>query len=526
MATTIHAKSHAQPQDTPISFNLKAPALRKLYELTQPIADLYDIRNVLEWDQQTQMPSGANGVRGEQMATLEGVLHQQLTAPALGRAITKAQAALDATPEAFADVDRALVREAHRQHAEAVKLPERFVHDDALARSTAWEVWQRARAERKYALFAPALAHVIDLMRQRARYLDPTGDAYAVILDHFEPGMPLDTCAKALESVRQATVPLLKRVRTARQVDNRFMRGDFPHDAQIAFSREILGIIGYQFAHGRLDLAAHPFMIGLGSPEDDRITTRVDPHDVMSCVMSVMHECGHAHYEQGIDPALKRSLLADGTSSGIHESQSRTWENIIGRSEAFWHAHYGKLQAAFPTPFREVALADFYRRLNRVEGSFIRVEADELTYNLHIIIRFEIERELFAGKLEVRDLPSAWNQRYHEYLGVDPPDDSVGVMQDVHWSTGLFGYFPTYTLGNIYAAQFAAKLRQDHPNMDERLAQGETGFVREWQRQHLHRWGKIYDGDELCRRVTGEGLNPTHLIAYLTAKFERIYGLQ
>ena len=526
MATITRAQPSATTATTPIAFTLKSPTMRKLFGLTREITDLHDIRNVLEWDQQTQMPMGANGVRGEQFATFEALVHERTAAPALGRAIAKAEAALTKQPERFTDADRALVREAKRQHDEAVKLPDAFVRDYAMATAIGWETWQRAKAAKDFSLFAPDLARIVDLQRDKARYLDPHANPYAVLFDHYEPGMALEVCVQALEKIRKATVPLFKRVRAAQQVDNAFMQGTFDHATQLQLAREMLTIIGYDFDHGRLDLAAHPFMIGLGSPDDVRVTTRIDVHDVVSNVMSVMHECGHAHYEQGIDQALKRSLLADGTSSGIHESQSRTWENIIGRSEAFWQAHYGAVQMAFPAPFAKVGVTDFVRALNRVAGSLIRVEADELTYNLHIIIRFEIERDLIEGKIEVKDLPTQWNQKYHDYLGIDPANDAEGVLQDVHWSSGLFGYFPTYSLGNIYAAQFAATLRQAHPDMDARLAKGETAFIREWQRANIHRWGKLYDGDELCRRVTGEGLNPKHLITYLTDKFTRVYGLQ
>jgi carboxypeptidase Taq len=523
MATMTHTKAaKAAPE---IAFTLKTAALRNLFDLTRAIADLWDIRALLDWDQQTQMPMGANSVRGEQAATLEAIIHARKAAPALGKAIAKAEAAIAAHPDRFSDADRGLVRRARREHDEATKLPEQFVRDFAVATAIGWEHWQAARAAQDFRLFQDDLARIVDLMRQKAQYKDPQTTPYAVLFDEYEPGMDLATCERVLDAVRKATVPLLKRVRAAQQVDNRFMAGDYAHDQQMALSRQMLQIIGYNFDHGRLDLAAHPFMVGLGSPDDDRITTRVDEHDVVSCLMSVMHECGHAHYEQGIDPALKRTILGGGTSSGIHESQSRTWENLIGRSAAFWQAHYHILQAAFPTPFKKVPVADFVRALNRVEGSLIRVEADELTYNLHIIIRFEIEKDLIGGKIAVRDLPAIWKAKYHDYLGVTPPNDSVGVLQDVHWSSGLFGYFPTYSLGNCYAAQFAAALRRAHPDMDARLAQGETAFIREWQREQIHRWGSIYQGDDLCRRVTGEGLNPKHLIAYLTEKFTRIYGL-
>jgi carboxypeptidase Taq len=526
MTATTQTKSAKTTQANAITFNLKSAPMRTLFEMQREIADLWAIRAVLDWDQQTQMPKGANGVRGEQNATLDAIIHERKAASAFGKAIAKAEAAIAAHPERFADADRGLVRQTRREHDEATKLPEQFVRDFAIATATGWEHWQAARAAKNYGMFKDDLARIVDLMRQKAQYKNPQAAPYAVLFDEYEPGMDLATCERALEAVRKATVPLLKRVRAAQQVDASFMAGEYAHDKQMALSRQILEIIRYDFNHGRLDLAAHPFMTGLGSPDDDRITTRVDEHDVISCLMSVMHECGHAHYELGIDPALKRTIIGGGTSSGIHESQSRTWENIIGRSAAFWQAHYHVLQAAFPTPFKKVALADFVRALNRVEGSLIRVEADELTYNLHIIIRFEIEKDLIGGKIEVADLPGIWNRKYHDYLGVTVPDDGDGLMQDVHWSSGLIGYFPTYSLGNCYAAQFAAAERKAIPDTDARLARGETVFIREWQRDNIHRWGSIYQGDDLCRRVTGEGLNPQYLITYLTEKFTQVYGLK
>jgi carboxypeptidase Taq len=484
------------------------------------------VQRLVHWDQQTQMPSGASGVRAEQVGALEAVVHERSTSAVLGRAIDEAEAALDATPERFTEADRALVRNARRDFDQNTKLPADFVRERAAATSAGQGTWQSARANNDFSQFAPSLTHIVDLARQHAQYLNPNAEPYEVLFDLFEPGMQLATATAALDRLRAATVPLLKRVQAAQQVDNSFLRGSYPEDKQMAFSRELLGMIGYDFTRGRLDTTAHPFATGIGSPYDARLTTRLFADDVVSCIMSVMHECGHAHYEQGIDPALSRTLIGHGTSSGIHESQSRTWENIIGRSDAFWGAHYPALQAAFPEPFAHVAVTDFVRALNRAEGSLIRVEADELTYNLHIIIRFEIERDLMAGNIQVNDLPDLWNQKYHDYLGVTPPDAGAGVLQDIHWSAGLFGYFPTYSLGNCYAAQFNAKMRQDIPNTDARLAAGETAFVLEWQHANIHRLGSIYQGNDLCRRVTGEGLNPDYLIRYLTEKYERIYGLK
>lgn len=527
--TTVTRSSRASKADdtagAPITLSTSA-AFKELTERMREIADLNAIGNLVDWDQQTQMAMGANAIRGEQLATLAGVMHERLTSPRLGKAIDKADAALTATPEKYSDADRAVVREARRRHEEATKLPDAFVRAYSVACSTAWESWQRAKAAKDFSIFADDLARVVDLTRQKAQYLNPSAKPYEVLFDQFEPGLPLASAVKALEAIRTFTVPLLKKVQKAKPISRDALLGEFPHEKQIAFSRTLLEILGYQFNNGRLDLAAHPFETTIGSPFDVRVTTRVDPTDVVSCLLSVMHECGHGLYELGIDPALSRTILAGGTSSAIHESQSRTWENIVGRSEYFWQAHYKKLQAVFPKPFKQVSVEDFVRAINRAEASFIRTEADELTYNLHIIIRFEIELMLFEGGLDVRELPAVWNQKYHDYLGITPPDDSVGVLQDVHWSAGLYGYFPTYSLGNAYAAQFAAALRKAHPDADARLAAGETSFIREWQRAQIHRWGSIYQGDDLALRVTGERLNPAYLGTYLTEKYTHLYGLK
>lgn len=516
----------AQADAAPITFTMASPALKDLFERTRELADLRTIAALVSWDQQTQMAMGANVVRAPQMGTMSAVVHERTAAPAMSKAIDKAEKELAANVERFTDADRALVREARRSHDQAAKLPEHLVRDLADATGLAWAAWIKARQAKDFTQFAPDLARVVDLSREKARHLNPTTSPYAALFDLYEPGMPLEECLAALQQVREATVPLLKRVQAAQQIDATSVQGTFADEKAIQLARTMLGIIGYSFDNGRLDLAAHPFMSTMGSPYDARLTIRLDRHNIIRALLPAMHEGGHALYEQGIDPALTRTILAHGTSLAIHESQSRGWENIIGRSAPFWHAHYAQVQKAFPKPFKDVPVATFVRALNRVQPDFIRVEADELTYNLHIIIRVEIERELIDGGIEVRDLPRIWNQKYHDYLGIDPPDDALGVMQDIHWSHGQIGYFSTYTLGNLYAAQFAAILRRDHPDMDARLAQGETSFIREWQRQHIHRWGSIYRAGDLSTRVSGERLNPQHFIDYATAKFTQLYELK
>ncbi len=522
---TNQAANRGAAQDA-IAFTLDAPEISTLFELTRELSDLNAAASLQSWDQQTQMAMGSNMVRAPQMATLRAVIHERQSAPSLGQAIDAAEKALAAAPDRFTVADHALAREARRGYDHAIRLPTSFVRDFSDATSAAWEAWMSAKAAKDFSTFAAPLARVVDLCRLRAELLDPQADPYAVLFDLYEPGLSLAECGAALERVREATVPLLKRIQQATPIDDTPLRGDFSDDGEMTLSRVMLEIIGYQFKNGRLDLSAHPFTTSIGSPYDVRVTTRLDRRNMVRALLPAMHEGGHALYELGVDPALCRTILGHGTSLGIHESQSRFWENVVGRAEPFWQAHYHHVQAVFPQPFKDVPVAAFVRALNRVKPDFIRVEADELTYNLHIIIRFELEQDLIHGALEVKDLPTAWNKKYHDYLGVDPTDDAVGVMQDIHWSHGSFGYFSTYSLGNLFAAQFAATMRAVFPDMDERLARGETSFLREWQRENIHRWGKTWLSNELSQRITGEPLNPDHFISYVTAKFERLYGLK
>lgn len=509
-----------------IAFTTKVAAIRNLLAYTTDLAHLHRAQGLLSWDQQTQMPPGGIGIRGQVNAAVAGIAHGLEAAPRYGKLIEKAERALAESPERFSDADRALARDARRNFDISCKFPDAFVRTFAAARPRAFSAWQQAKTQRQFALFAPSLKELVDLSRQRAHLLDPQAVPYAVLFDLFEPGMPLDDCRTILETVRAATVKLLKRVRAARPIDTSAIQGRFPEAQQLAIARTMLETIGYRFENGRIDLAPHPFESSMGSPYDVRVTTRYSYKDIGRAIMPAIHEGGHALYEQGIDPALAGTMLAHGTSLGLHESQSRGWENVIGRSLPFWQAHFSKVQAAFPGSFDALTPEQFVRSLNAVEPQPIRVEADELTYNLHIIIRFELEQELINGQLEAEQARDAWNQKYHDYLGVDPADDAEGVLQDIHWSSGNFGYFSTYSLGNFYAAQFVATLRRAFPDMDARLARGETQFIREWQREHIHRWGSIYRAGDLCERVTGERLNPQYFIAYVTEKVERLYGLQ
>ncbi|HEU0002633.1 MAG TPA: carboxypeptidase M32, partial [Ktedonobacteraceae bacterium] len=326
--------------------------------------------------------------------------------------------------------------------------------------------------------------------------------------------------------VREVSATLLQRIQqSGNTVDDSCLEGDFDSEKQVALSRQILMGMGYDFNRGAIAVSPHPFTSGISSPFDVRLTVHPDRHFVQASVMAAIHEGGHGLYEQGSAESLARTLVAGGVSMGVHESQSRLWENAIGRSEAFWCGQYAAVREAFPQHFGSVDAATFARALNKVQPSLIRIEADEVTYNLHIIIRYELERELINGKVAIESLPRLWNAKYREYLGIEPQRDSEGVLQDVHWTSG-FGYFPSYTLGNLYGAQIYATLRQAFPDFDERLSAGDTAFVLNWLRDKMYAFGSVYLPEELMKRVTGAKPDPQFFVRYLTSKFERIYGLQ
>ncbi len=508
-----------------LHFTLTDPELKELYERTQELQDLGDLLGLLGWDQQVKMPPQANQVRGPQLATLESIYHERLTAPRIGELLTLVEQRVQGT--SYTDADRGLVRQTRRQYDQAVKLPAAFVRERSEASSEAWGAWEKAKPANDFASFAPYLRKVVALKRQEADYLGYQGSPYNALLDQFEPGMTLATLNPILERVREATVDLLRRIRvSSANVDTSCVHGSFESVKQMYLCTEILKQMGYQFDAGRLDVSSHPFTSGGGSPFDVRVTTRVDPAYFPAALMAAIHEGGHAVYEQGSAPVLARTPLAGGASMGLHESESRLWENYIGRSLPFWKHHFALLRETFPETFAHRGVEELVRALNVVKPSLIRVEADEVTYNLHIIIRFELEQGLINGEIDVADLPRQWNQKYHDYLGVEPQTDTEGVLQDIHWSGGSFGYFPTYTLGNLYGAQIYYTLRREFADYDARLEREGTGFILAWLREHMYAYGQVYTPGELARKVTGEELNPEYFVRYANEKFGAVYGLK
>jgi len=512
-------------QDTVVpDFTHSDARIRELLSRVHEIADLGALGALAEWDQNTSMPGGAGEVRGDQMATLQGVLHEHWTAPTMGQLLEElSKTVVEQT--SFTDADRGLVREAHRAYDRATKLPRKLVEEMARVQAASFEAWRRARENNDFLHFAPWLKRTVALQREIADRLGYKETRYDALLDQYEPGMTANKLDQLFAPVREISLTMLRRIQeSGHTVDASCLSGKFPLEEQVVLSKRLLRGMGYDFSFGGIAESPHPFTTSFGSPFDVRLTIHPDKHFIQAAVMAAIHEGGHALYEQGSAQTLARTLVAGGASMGAHESQSRLWENPIGRSLPYWQGQYAAVLETFPEQFANVDISTFVRALNKVQPSLIRIEADEVTYNLHILIRFELEKALINGDVAIESLPGLWNAKYREYLGVEPPNDAQGVLQDVHWSSG-FGYFPTYTLGNLYAAQIFNALHRAFPNFDQQLASGDTSFILNWLREKMYSFGAIYQPEELMRRVTGEPPNPEYFVRYLTHKFEAVYDL-
>ena len=478
------------------------------------------IEALLDWDQETHMPKRAAEDRADQIALIAGLSHEKLTADELGEMLAQLERSGAGDDPAAATN----VREVRRDHDRAVKLPKSLVQEIARTTTLAKDAWAQARTESNFPIFAPHLEKLLDLKRQVADLIGWTTEPYDALMDEFEPGAKAAEVEEVFGRVKAELVPLVAAIKDApRQPDASIRRRECPRQQQAAFNRRIAEAMGLDLQAGRIDVSTHPFCTSM-SPRDVRITTRYDEHYMPMSLFGVMHETGHALYEQGFDPAQTGTPMALSVSLGIHESQSRLWENQVGRSQAFWQHFYPSLKEAFPS-LADVSLDDWHFTINTVEPSLIRVEADEVTYGLHIMLRFELERKMIRGEIAVKDIPAAWNAGMEELLGITPPDDARGCLQDIHWSLGILGYFPTYALGNLYAAQFFDAARLALPNLETQIARGELLPLREWLRENIHRHGKRYRAGELVKVVSGRELSPQPFVDYLQAKFKPLYGL-
>ena len=491
-----------------------------LIQRVKEIGATQSIQQLLEWDQQTCMPKKGTDHRATQFGLIAGIVHRLLTSDELGTLLEKAEHERDADDPTVTTN----LRETRRDYDRARKLPDTLVRDTAEASALAFEAWQAARQESDFSRFAPHLERLLDLKRDAADKLGWEGEPYDALMDEFEPGTRAADVATIFSSLEPALRELIGAIQQApRQPDVGLLQRPAPIAKQADFNRTIANAMGFDFTAGRLDVSTHPFTLSL-SPLDVRMTTRYDEHSLSESLFGVMHETGHALYEQGYAHEHTWTPMGTYVSLGIHESQSRLWENMVGRSRSFWQYAFPKLQTEFPA-WANVPLDDWYFAINAVEPSLIRVRADEVTYGLHIMLRFELERDMVAGRIAVKDIPAAWNDRIKQMLGVTPPDDAQGCLQDMHWSAGAFGYFPSYQLGNLYAAHFFAAARQALPELDDQIARGELLPLREWLRENIHQHGRRYRSAELLKEVTGEDLSHRPFIDYLQAKLGPLYGV-
>lgn len=478
---------------------------------------------VLDWDHQCYMPEGAAESRAGMLATLGKLSHEMFVADETRQLLEKSET------EGYAPgSDAALtLRAVRRDLDKSSKLPTKLVGELARETSLGHGVWAKARAEKDFAQFAPALEKILDLTRQAAEYYGydaQSGEIYDALLDNYEAGARTAEVALVFEGIRPGLITLLEKIKTAPQIDFSCLQRDFDEDTQLKFAEKTAARLGFDFHHGRQDRAVHPFCTGF-SRQDVRITTRTEKNWLPGALMGTIHETGHGLYEQGFDPKDDNTPLSDATSLGVHESQSRLWENIVGRSRPFWSIFYPELKAAFPGVLDDISEEGFWRAINRVEPSFIRVEADEVTYGLHIMLRFEIEREMLTGKLAVKDIPAAWNAKMESYLGITPPDDAQGCLQDVHWSAGLIGYFPTYLIGTALASQLYEQALKDNPAIASDLVKGDYASLLSWLREKVHHPGRRFLPGELVERICGGPARSEPYLNYLNSKFAEVYGL-
>jgi carboxypeptidase Taq len=490
--------------------------LTLLRKATRELGALRSVSGLLGWDQETFMPAKGGDVRAESQAVLSALLHERQTSEAWWNLIG------DASAQTLTPRDAALVRELRRDAEMARKIPTDLAEDLARTASLAQQAWAKARAANggKGAPvdFLPWLRKMVDLKRREADYLGYADVPYDALLDQFEPGARVATVKPVLEKLRDGLVPLLDRVLAQKAVTARIPEGSVPQSLQHAFNERLLRDMGFDLEAGRLDASAHPFTQGM-APYDVRLTTRYREDDWLNAVFSTLHEGGHGLYEQGLPTEEWGTPLGEAVSLAIHESQSRFWENRVGRSRPYWEHALPIAKEMLGGLVSGETVDSVLSRVNAVSRSFIRVEADELTYNLHVLLRFQLEEALFSGALEVDGLESAWSESMTKLLGVTPPDAARGFMQDVHWSCGLFGYFPTYTLGNLYAAQFAAAMEKELGSLDKMIRAGDFARMREWLREKIHKHGREFPAAELCRRATGEDLDAGYFLRYLEGKY-------
>ena len=493
--------------------------LNELKAILGEVSDLNSAAALLSWDQNTYMPRAGAEARGQQMGTLGKIAHEMFTSDKVGKLLDELK---DAFPEGSDDA--AQVKVARRDYEKRTRVPPEFVAEQAQVTAAAHEGWMEARQKSDFSIFEQHLAKVLDLTRRYIDFFPKSDHPYDILLDDYEPGMKTQYVQSVFAKLRREQVELLRAIAAKKQVDDSCLRLQYPEAKQRAFGEKVITAFGFDPNKNRQDKAPHPFCTSF-SINDVRITTRYQKDFFNPYLFGAMHETGHALYEGGFNLQYERTSLAGGASLGVHESQSRMWENLVGRSLPFWEHFYPELQKTFPTQLGNVSLRKFYKAINRVEPSLIRVEADEATYNMHIMLRLEIEIAMVEGAVALKDLPALWNAKMKEYLGLVPPNDALGVLQDIHWSFGGIGYFSTYSLGNIIASQLWETINQDIPDLPSEIRKGKFESLLGWLRTNIHVYGRKYEPRELVIKATGHDIDSAAYLRYLKTKFADVYGL-
>jgi carboxypeptidase Taq len=489
-------------------------------DVLQKAADFNNAAAVLGWDLEVYMPPKGAHFRARQLATLATQAHELQTSDTLGAMLNELWARTD-----LSDIERSNVARSIEDYEKNKKLPTEFVEELSHQTSECFNAWIDARKKNDFSVFAPSLSKMITLKKKQAEYYGYKEHPYDSLLDDYEKGATVAMLEPIFAGIREQLPPILKKIRSAPQVNDAFFCRHYAKQLQWNFSVEVLHAMGYDFEAGRQDYSEHPFTTSF-SPADVRVTTRVDEDNYTSLLWSTIHEGGHALYEQGLPESEYGLPNGAAASLAIHESQSRFWENCIGRGKDFWQYFYPKLQKYFPEQLGDINLDDFYKAVNKVEASLIRTEADEVTYHFHVMIRYEIEKALMEGTLSPEQLPQKWNELYKKYLGVTPADDKTGVLQDVHWSHGSFGYFPTYTLGSFYAVQFYSQALEEVPGLKAQVANGDFSGALKWLREKVHKHGRRFTSEELCKLVTGQYLDTSFFVRYISDKYADVYDLK
>lgn len=493
-----------------------------LLQRVKEIQDLDGALALMNWDMEVMMPEQGSKARARQLATLSRIVHELRTSDETGRLLEAAEQEMAGAP--YDSDEAAMLRVARHDYEQNTKLPADFVSEFTKVTAEAHDIWAKARADSNFRHFEPSLSKIVEMVMKTAEYFGYQDHPYDALINQYERGMTAAEVKRIFDAHKPALIDLIAQVgKVQDRVSNAVVHQHFDVEKQRQFALSVVSKFGFDFTRGRQDVSVHPFCTGF-SRNDIRMTTRFHDDFLNPALFGLMHESGHGMYEQGSPEAYDGTPLAGGTSLGVHESQSRLWENIVGRSRQFWKWAYPQLQATFPQ-LNGTDLETFYRAINTVERQFIRVEADEATYNLHIMLRFELECDLVAGKVNVRDLPEEWNDRFEAYLGITPPSDKLGLLQDVHWSFGGIGYFPTYALGNLLSVQYYDAALKAHPSIPDEIGEGKFDTLFNWLNENIYTYGRKYTSQELTQRITGGPIDPAPYVAYLQQKYSDVYGL-